>query len=580
MKLYSEYKKVITEKIGKIEKAYFTTFNMDIAFVEKYILPPLLGEDIPDNKFSSEDLNLPLMGKKSLDIKFFYDANNLSSFDKNTLIQTYPILIKGGVFHPKVIYLKGEKGTYLFVGSGNLTINGWGRNIEAFEIVDIAQNSNLENQVLNFFDSVFILAGLKQRRTIRDVTFENKIDFIYSFQKEEESTFLENLNIDNSLQIYSPYFSDDLDELFKKEQFENIKQIDIVPDLIENQKIRLKQLPEDERVKFFYCEKLKKNDKAVNHSKIWISDTKYAIGSYNCTKPALYGKNFEASIVKSYEDKDDFLLYKCNEVKPEILDKKIDDEDGILEDEDDRFTSLYKLTADYNDMTLSLDRIDDINEESERYILLPSFSDVVSIKDFKNLLYERRFRIFKALVKNKLFEIQDEQKRILYKGFILEINVKQTNRVTDSAETLDDIFLSFADAKNPTEATILKNRTVDINDNDELTYKRKNRQISINYFSMFTGFKNLNKRFNEIENDDKKLERFCYTSACSLEVTRQIIKTKIESESLFLYLTVLELNKLIREVNKKLDKDKKMEQLEMNLKLSKQDKKFIEEMMK
>ena len=34
MKLYGEYNKVI-KKIGKIEKAYFTTFNMDIAFVEK-----------------------------------------------------------------------------------------------------------------------------------------------------------------------------------------------------------------------------------------------------------------------------------------------------------------------------------------------------------------------------------------------------------------------------------------------------------------------------------------------------------------------------------------------------------------
>ena len=96
---------------------------------------------------------------------------------------------------------------------------------------------------------------------------------------------------------------------------------------------------------------------------------------------------------------------------------------------------------------------------------------------------------------------------------------------------------------------------------------------------MFTGFKNLNKRYEEIQNDPKKLKRFCYTSATSLEVTKTILIKGAEEKTLFLYLIIEELNKLIGRVNKKLPKDDKMKKLEsIDIKLSKEDKKFIKAM--
>jgi len=39
MKLYEKYKDTVA-KLGKIDKAYFTTFNLDIGFVVKYLLYP------------------------------------------------------------------------------------------------------------------------------------------------------------------------------------------------------------------------------------------------------------------------------------------------------------------------------------------------------------------------------------------------------------------------------------------------------------------------------------------------------------------------------------------------------------
>jgi len=576
MKLYDEYNEVI-KKIGKIKKAYFTTFNIDIVFVEKYILPPLLDEDIADNKVSLENLNVPLIEKNPPDIKFFYNANMLSSFDKKTLVEIHPIMIKGGVFHPKVIYLKGDKATYLFVGSGNLTISGWGRNIEAFKIIDITNETNLENQVLDFFDDVLELTKLPRvRKTSRNPSYNNDVDFIYSFGKKENSILLKSLNIDRTLQIYSPYFSDDLDGLFEKEEFKNIDKIDIVPDLIENLKVRLEQLPKDNRVKFYRFKKedvSKKNANSTNHSKIWISDTKYAIGSHNCSEAALYGKNFEASIVKNYNNKDDFSLDGLKPISDIEISKNSDDEERILEEENDRFKVLYSLTADYKNYDLKPNLIDDIDKKA-KYILLPSFSDSIKLNKVEKLPYERKVKVFRALVKNKLFEILDEKGSVLYKGFILEENAKLSNRMSNSIETLDEMFLALADLKYPTEAKFLENRTVDIFKVDEALYKRKNKRINVNYFSMFIGFKNLNDTYEKIKNDETKLERFCFTSASSLSAIKNIIEKKLINEDLFIFLMVKEFNKLIGK--RKIKNISKIE--EPKITFSAKDKKFIEAM--
>ena len=580
MKLYSEYEKVI-KKIGKIEKAYFTTFNMDIEFVEKYILPPLLDTEKIENKFGLEDLNTTLIKEKKLNIKFFYDFNMLSN-DKNksTLVEIYPIRQQGGVFHPKVIYLQGSKATYLFVGSGNLTLSGWGRNIEAFQVVRVDDNENLHNQVLDFFDDVFELAGLDRvYKTSKKPHYENNIDFIYSFKKSDNSYFLNSLDIEKNLQIYSPYFSKDLDELFGKKEFDKVEVINIVPDLIENQKIRLEALPEDERVSFYRFKKetiSEKNADSTNHSKVWISDTKYVIGSYNCTEQALYGSNFEASLVSSYSEKNDFEISKLDKTNPETTDS----EESIEGEKEEkvRFSSLYSFEVDYKKQGFEISELYSKVEFDTVQLLLPSFGDKkITLNEFENLSLAEVSSIFRALVKNKIFEVYNSDDILIYRGLIIEKNATEQTRFVNSAETLDEVFLSFLDEKNPTEGINLKDRNRDGGSEDEAIYKRQKRKNHLNYFTMFTGFKNLNKRYDEIKNDTKKLERFCYTSAISLEVTKNILVQKSNEKSLFIYLTIEELNKLIRRVNRKLPKDNKMIQLEnVQIKLSKQDKAFIE----
>jgi len=533
--------------------------------------------------------------ENKLDIKIFHDANMLTSFEKKTLIDIHPILIRNGVFHPKVIYLKGEKTTCLFVGSGNLTISGWGRNIEAFEIVDITDDPSLENQVLNFFDDVFELAGLlkpeelekKKRKRASKIDIKDK-NFVYSFSKnsDKKSLLLEALTLEDSLQVFSPYFSENLDELFEKEEFKNLKEINIVPDLIENEKIRLKKLPTIEKIKFYRFEKNKiddKNEDSTNHSKIWISDSKYAIGSHNCTQPALYGNNFEASLVQNYKNKKDFSLdnidsfTKIQKLETTSKQESIEDEQELK----DRYSSLYKMVADYKNYTIELQDISENVKIKKILIKIPSLTDSMENKEFENLKYSKRVQVFRALTSNKVFEIFNEDNRLIFRGIIIEQNVTDKTRLVNSAETLDDIFLSFADEKYTTEAKHLETKSLDIDRDDEKIYQRKNRQTSVNYFSMFTGFRNLTKKYKEIKDDEEKLKRFCFTSASSLSVVKNIIESKKKDDDLFIYLTILEFNKLVKKQKIKATKKNGIESITVpQIKLTPADKKFINEMMK
>ena len=79
MKLYNKFKKTIAD-LGPLKMAWFTTFNFNVSFFEKYILTALTGNDPKDFKIASdyEILNRYLLPDDEeenmpLDVKVFYD---------------------------------------------------------------------------------------------------------------------------------------------------------------------------------------------------------------------------------------------------------------------------------------------------------------------------------------------------------------------------------------------------------------------------------------------------------------------------------------------------------------------------
>jgi len=557
MKLYEEYKKIVKE-LGRVKKAYFTTFNISPEFVERYILPPLLEENIPKNALGYEALNQKLENKP--DIKFFHDAN-MTKFDegKKTNVAFYPIVMTTGVFHPKVIYLEGDKAIYLIVGSGNLTLSGWGRNREAFRILKVDKSSNLDKQAHNFFVDVFKKSGLK--KTNKKTTINNEdINLVYGFDKT--SNFLDSLELSKNLQVWSPYFSD-LDELLVNEEFQSLESIKIIPDINKHEKTRLKKLPENKNVSFHIDEKF---EDTFNHSKVWISDTKIAIGSHNMTKQAVYGNNFEASLVETIENEKIFLVTN-DSFSPKInKESDMEEVDEVLTEE--RFSGLFKLVANWKSRTLTLEEIYCIGKLKNIKIILPS-NLKKSNTELKSINTVELATVFSTLGRNKIFTIKDGDK-IIFRGFIIEEETAYRDKV--KAESLEDIFLSFEEKGEARLVEQLEERI--LNKTLGISVVQKKHHIKQNYFSMFKGFKALNEKLEKLKTKD--LHSFCYSSVTSLTSIMIVLeKEKDNEETLFLYLCIGELNKLIFKANKMLKKEPKLKKLKNITILNPEDKNFL-----
>lgn len=585
MKLYTQYLSALEnlrEGSNKIVKAYFTSFNMSPEFFETYILPPLLDEDVPDNSFQYESLNVKLEDlEKKLGIKVFYDANMMQlNEQKRTILKFNPVLMineqgkRKGLFHPKVIYLENAAGQgILFVGSGNLTLSGWGRNIEAFQIVDVEKNSNLYNQIHNFFIDVEIQARLRKNRILKPVKYDEKCNFIYSFENDSEnSVFLKSINANSAsnLYVWSPYFvesaNDNIDSIIKQ-NFQQAQNIHIIPDLVGvDKKIRLKKKPLTEKIKFYA---LKDQDSSVmNHSKVWITDSQIGIGSYNFTKEALFGVNFEAALVRDAKNIElDLVPIDFNQMN----DTEFDGEKLEL---NTNFDVVFELIANWETRTFEIEQL--AGKEINTFnVLLPS-GKVCLEKDLGDLSILESEKVFRALIKNKLFKVINHNE-IVYEGIILEESTKGF-REPVKVETINDLFISFLDKKEPFSSKKLKTRNIDFDESNNESQDTQSDTSYLNCYNLFKGFENLK---NKLPENEKDLKHYCFTSGNSISSIMLVIEEYITTHhNLFTYLLIKEFNSLVKKINEIIRKNKfaitKIQEVNnINLKLSKDDEKFL-----
>ena len=111
---------------GKFHSAIFTTFSINLYYLEQQVLP--------------------LMHNKGIGyVSILADANILSGILDNYGImsenrkRSYSLhgVHSDGAFHPKIIFLAGENHILFLLGSGNLTTAGHGRNLESWSVVYI-----------------------------------------------------------------------------------------------------------------------------------------------------------------------------------------------------------------------------------------------------------------------------------------------------------------------------------------------------------------------------------------------------------------------------------------------------------
>ena len=109
---------------GKFHSAIFTTYSINLYYLEQQVLPLLGSKDIHYVSILADGAMLSTQlehyGYLSQQRKRNYAVHGIQS---------------SGAFHPKLIFLAGPDSVLLLVGSGNLTTSGHGKNLEVWNAV-------------------------------------------------------------------------------------------------------------------------------------------------------------------------------------------------------------------------------------------------------------------------------------------------------------------------------------------------------------------------------------------------------------------------------------------------------------
>ncbi|HDZ0806962.1 TPA: hypothetical protein RRT88_005154, partial [Klebsiella pneumoniae] len=93
MKLLDVFKKQIAD-MGMLKRVWLTTFNLDISFVETWVLPAVLGMDPPVSRMDYEGLQRAL-NESGIDFRIYCDPRMIAKEKpKRTSIAVYPVSVR------------------------------------------------------------------------------------------------------------------------------------------------------------------------------------------------------------------------------------------------------------------------------------------------------------------------------------------------------------------------------------------------------------------------------------------------------------------------------------------------------
>jgi hypothetical protein len=305
VKLLAELQKQVGA-MDDIRRAWFTSFNTDIEFVEAFVLPAVLGAPTPRNRLEYEALQQGLT-RQGIDFAVFCDPRFLETGRiKRTCIPVHGVrpqrtegrFSEKSLFHPKVIYLEDRNGKRVVgAGSANLTVSGWGRNLETFQFFEVKGYANYR-EIRGFFESVFHAADVPFAMEQRPRFLETgeRWQFVHSYQ--ENASFPERLlagEDDADLAVWSPYLPRDLRaHIARLEGAADVERlrVHLVADRsAQGRRVRtpwseeLSQLQREGRLKFRRNPAEMHPEMELCHAKVWKVGRKLAVGSWNFTGP-------------------------------------------------------------------------------------------------------------------------------------------------------------------------------------------------------------------------------------------------------------------------------------------------------
>ena len=123
------------------QRAVFTTYALSLSFFEAVIL---------DSLIRGRSRNATILSDVE-GVRMSLSEKGAQRVGKDYALE--PVAVnQGGVFHPKLTILIGSEGPHVLVGSGNLTFNGWGGNLEAVEHLHPGFAGSAIREIGDFFE--------------------------------------------------------------------------------------------------------------------------------------------------------------------------------------------------------------------------------------------------------------------------------------------------------------------------------------------------------------------------------------------------------------------------------------------
>jgi len=552
MKFYQTYLDVL-KNAGEISHAWFTTFNIDPELVERYLLPPLGKMQAGEMRTTEdyEELNTELENKN---IRIWYDFRALNSVSpKRTVIPLIPVdpaTFGSELFHPKVIFIKGDCGSWLITGSANLSIAAWRDNRESVIVRPIIYRSQAL-AIITFFEMLDPqakdLAGWAQTLPNGNPDW----DFFHSFLT---GNIFEYLSPSETLRIWSPYFSKHLSGFLKNVSSYGFDSIDLVPDMSPQGKVRItdKELHDLAELSHISFKVITGDDLDVsNHAKVWLSDHKIAVGSWNCTykgtgiNPLQF--NIEAGIIADISEADrHWLQNTLSDLPYSKLESSTGEElEREWEEVLEKFIYCCRVSANWETFTYGFEHQD---RGQNFNITLPDAPGkripVMSVngKSFRDG--------FEKVLASKTFHVYDQTGREVYRGYIEENHTSA--RPVMGYLTVSDLIDSLL--RDPSGSTGSSKVVYDLDNEPGEGGQAEaflNYQGTHSYYRMFVAFQLLSDRLEQLHGNEDELNQLLFRLPGSLLQIRLLItrmEASSEDEKLFYWFIAQEFNRCLRQI--------------------------------
>ncbi|OWY38177.1 hypothetical protein CEK28_12930 [Xenophilus sp. AP218F] len=539
--MMQEFKKQI-KTLGNVKKVWMTTFNLNIDFVERHLLPAILDMDPPRNRLDYESFQLK-MAKDDIQVRIFCDKRILMPDQyKRTAVAIHPVSPRAfrnvtevddqTLFHPKVIYLENDQNeAVLGAGSANLTVGGWGRNQEAFVFRRVSSKTQ-RNQIKEFFETLRegldLGAEMEWNDKLKLQEGDPDWEFVHSFTQR---SFLERL-FENGhakqLSVWSPYLSTNLPALINRLRgiSRNPKlNVALVADRLENRYFRtpwseaLAECLEDESLRFYESPSQRHDNTEMTHAKIWLArgeaSARLAVGSWNFTEPgtsSLDRRNIEAGI-----------LLHCP-VSSQITGKRLEvsadnfaSQEILLQDAlklPDELPFDLQVTFDWKQAVFNVSGVWHEGQPVYQYTLrLPGVTKprtlvwkdrrsggVYPLEPIENLSVPDN----EQLLADHSFAIQLEGKTV-YRGLVLETNQEYRRSLDfDSLKDLIDNLISGTAPMASGMTTIRKSLHSGVGpDEDDPLPNVKIEQDALSYFRLFQAIEQFRKRLQDVKSQEE-----------------------------------------------------------------------------